>query len=196
LDALGRDLRRAQEQDDFPFYGVLLYTRAPGADSNLRGLVNAYKEELDALTGANCLLYFIQNGGEVDIAQVYRVAEALGVSATALPCATFFSEPAVSRQVLRVRLNEFGLPLTYYSRDHLIRNFRSIADALGRSAGASDGERMETLRAELIREHERLRHVVPATARERLESAGATAGAASAVFAVGKNVASAVLALV
>src|SRR4051794_13736928 len=93
LDAMVSDLQRirAGRGSPYPFYGALLFTRAPGADANLRGFVASQKDELNALTGRRCKLFYLRDDwGGVHAEQVYRVADALGVSAGALPCLAFF----------------------------------------------------------------------------------------------------------
>ena len=92
---------RFGQRAPYPFYCALLYTTAEGMDAELGRYVDRNWEELDAMTGESCLVFVLGDlryepaAGHRPFSsrEVYRVAEHLGVRASALPCAAFFSRP-------------------------------------------------------------------------------------------------------
>lgn len=190
----------AGQKPAYPFYCALIYTAAGGADARISDYLAASWEELDGLTGDKCLVFLIADRAPRPIvrdrpftpAEVYRVADELGVRASALPCAAFFVDPATSRELLRVQLGKY-LPA---DPDHAILTdaFRGIADALHRCRPASQSTRLDCLRAELIEEHE---HLMPAVSTgQRLQEAGAWSDALQKVVTVGASIAAVIAGVV
>jgi hypothetical protein len=162
------------ERPPYAFYCALLYTAAGGADARIARYLEKHWEELDGLTGG------------------------MGVRASALPCAALFTDPARSRELLRVQLSKYLPP----DPDEAILTdaFRGMADALNHCRSASQSTRLDCLRPELIKEHDRLEpHLPPGqrvSAEERLQEAGAWSDALHKVLPLGTSIAAVISAFV
>ena len=182
----------------YPFYCALLYTVAEGIDAELAAYVDANWDELDAMTGDRGLVFVVGDVRDEPVAghrafspaEVYAIAGHLGVRSSALPCAAFFTRPAASRDVLRLRLADY-LPAER-TAPALTGAFRGIASALDRCAALpGDADRLDCLRSELIRERELWLGGPSAT--ERLESAASAAGSMEKVVVSGATILTTVL---
>ena len=189
------------ERSRFPFYCALLYTVAEGVDRELAQYVDANWEELDAMTGDACLVFVVGDVHEESVAghrpfnaaEVYRIADHLGVRASALPCAAFFARPDSSREVLRLRLADYTRHAgAAAGSSSLTQAFRGIASATTRCTDRATDGRLECLREELEREH---RRVAPShqPAEDRLQSAAGSVEAVEKVLVGGKTIATTVL---
>jgi len=195
---------RLGERAPYPFYCALLYTIAEGLDAELARYVDANWEELDAMTDDRCLVFVV---GDVHMEaaaghkpfstqEVYRIADHLGVRASALPCAAFFSRPDHSREVLRVRLADYLVPsVGEADGSALTRGFRGMAAAMDRCVNVSDDSRLDCLRAELVREHQRASPAPSRSAGKELASAASTTEGVEKVLVGGATIASTVLRL-
>lgn len=189
------------ERSPYPFYCALLYTVAEGVDADLARFVDQHWEELDGMTGGNCLVFVVGDARPeaaaghraFAAAEVYRVADELGVRASALPCAAFFVEPDESRDVLRLRLADYLFDAEPASMSGMTAGFRGIATALSRCSSLDRDAGLDCLRDELVRERARLLGARGASASEHLESAAATTATLEKVVVSGATIASTVL---
>jgi hypothetical protein len=193
---------RYGERSQYPFYCALLYTVAEGIDADLARYVDANWDELDAMTGDRCLVFVI---GDVrdeaaaghrpfSSAEVYRVADHLGVRPSTLPCAAFFARPDSSREVLRLRLVDYVADLGGKTQtETLTRAFRGMAAAVASCSPLSTDDRLDCLRRELLAERARIVGVKPSSSSERLRSAGETVESVEKVVVKGTSIATAVL---
>jgi hypothetical protein len=185
---------RFGQRSTFPFYCALLYTIAEGLDAELARYVDADWDELDGMTGEHCLVFVIGDARTEAAAghrpftpaEVYRVAEHLGVGPSSLPCAAFFTSPETSQEVLRIRLADYLLAASDGATppETLHQGFRRLAAAVRHCGGLPEGERLSCLRERLVAEHERLFGAPPPSAGERLQTAGNYAGALAKVVTV------------
>jgi hypothetical protein len=152
------------EDAGFPIYCALLFTVEEGLDEQIARYVGQHWNELDDMTGDDCLVFVVGDrdaeqvigGRRFAAREVYSIARELGARADALPCACFFVDPAASREVLRVRLRDYLPPLETRAQDDLTRGFRGIGAALQTCAGRDSPQRLQCLRGELIEQHRRL----------------------------------------
>jgi hypothetical protein len=188
------------ELSPFPFYCALLYTVAGGVDAELARFVDTNWDELDGMTGDNCLVFVLGDARDeaaaghrpFTVQEVYRVAEELGVKPRALPCAAFFTEPARSREVLRLRIGEY-LPdgSAGAAGERLTTAFRGIASALSSCVRDDRRGELDCLRTELGKEHARF--AGRPSGREQLEAAASTTEALEKVVVSGATIATTVL---
>jgi hypothetical protein len=193
---------RLGQRARYPFYCALLYTTAKGMDAALGRYVDRNWEELDAMTGETCLVFVLGDlrnepaAGDRPFSsrEVYRVAEHLGVRASALPCAAFFARPDHSREVLRVRISDYLGPQAPDADERtLTRAFRGMSAAIARCARLSAADRIDCLRAELIREQRESFPVAAPPPGQGLASAASTVDSVEKVIVGGTTIAATVL---
>lgn len=199
----------------YSVYCALLYTVAEGADAEIARYVATHWDELDAMTSNRCLVFVIGETGfryrdagidyspqrvpggstlmpdQLSPAQVYRVADYLGVRPTALPCAAFFVRPQSSREVLRLRLADYVPDAS--DPEQMTRSFRGIATATETCRKAPMSERLDCLREELVRERERMVPRVGPSPAERVDAAAATVESVEKVLVSSTTIAGALL---
>jgi hypothetical protein len=193
---------RFGQRSPYPFYCALLYTVAEGADAALARYIEENWDELDAMTGDRCLVFTVGDAHPEPAAghrpfspqEIYRIADHLGVRASALPCAAFFSNLDESREVIRVRLADY----VRWSPDRqngptFTRAFRAITTALTRCSDHSQAERIDCLRDALVREHESAFPSESPTPADRLDSTASAVGSVEKVLVSGTTIATTVL---
>jgi hypothetical protein len=122
------------------------------------------------------------------------VAEHLGVRASSLPCAAFFSRPDHSREVLRVRISDYLGPRAPEADDQtLTRAFRGMSAAVARCAHLDADGRIDCLRAELIREQREAFPAATPPTGDKLASAASTVDPVEKVVVGGTTIATTVL---
>jgi hypothetical protein len=153
----------------YPYYCVLLATDAPGADARVTALVDELWQELDAITGEDCAVFCLREGGSGDdawaragralggrssrgyeSADVYLLAGMLGVPFRQMPAAVFFVEPHVRSERLPLPITAFSAYTDDVSDVEVIDIFRMFADAMRPNVARPAGERLEAMRAELF----------------------------------------------
>lgn len=186
----------------YPFYCALLYTVAEGADADLARYIEENWDELDAMTGDRCLVFTVGDVHPEPAAgyrafspqEIYRLADHLGVRATALPCAAFFSELEDSREVIRVRLAHYvGWSSGTTNGPTFTRAFRTITTALSQCSDRPFPGRLDCLRDALVREHELAFPSESPTAADRLDAAASAVGSVEKVLVSGTTIATTVL---
>jgi hypothetical protein len=192
---------RFGQRSPYPFYCALLYTVAEGLDAQLATYIEENWDELDAMTGDRCLVFTVGDVREEPAAghrafsprEIYRIADHLGVQASALPCAAFFSRLEDSRDVVRVRFADYLRLAGASGAPALTRAFRAITSAIGRCSDLPSDQRLDCLREKLVHEHEKAFPSTSPTVDERLESAATTVGSVEKVVVSGTTIASTVL---
>jgi hypothetical protein len=129
-----RDLVTILENDDerYPFYGVLIYPPLNGLNQRLHEYVVSHWPFLNDLTGYNALLVALEdrNRGQ-DIhdyqpAEVYAIARYLGVSIDEIPSLVLFTEPRTRNETLSLNLREFFPDSQAITDDDLTALFQGV----------------------------------------------------------------------
>jgi len=162
LGAVDKRLRRRH-----PLYCVLLYAGDTGLDRAVSEYVRKYSVDLDAMTGSQLLMFAIEDQGWTGSgsasSEVYAAAHELGVRVDALPCIAFFTEPDATRRTVTLRLRDF-IPSAHqdWREEDVAAAFRAVAAAATVAARAPRPRRLDVLREELRRAHERAFQATPA----------------------------------
>jgi hypothetical protein len=201
------------EMRAYPTHCALLYTAEEGLDQAIARYVSESFGELDAMTGDDCLVFVVDDvqsdwrpqesnwrspvhAAPLSRSDVYRIARALGIAPSSLPCAAFFVHPSGSEDLLTLRLGPY-MPTDAHGTSTVAPMFRAIASATRTCAEDPDEARLTCLRGALEREHARMtqlgfgRDVEPSKRRGLFRTAGDTAASVNSIHLAGKTIAAA-----
>lgn len=153
--------REIESAEDVPFYGILLYAGEDGLDGRVRDYVVTHWRELNALTGAGCLLFAVEDedaGGGNGVVprtfhadEVYDIARHLGVPVASLPCLVLMAEPAIQNETLVVGLRDLLPPADQVGGDDMTMLLRALVDLMAASEGVPPDRRLKHLGQQLRR---------------------------------------------
>jgi hypothetical protein len=148
-----RDLiaRLEAGEDEYAFYGVMLYAPANGLDGQLHEYVTGHWTYLHHLTGETTLLMALERLDydrpleSFKPEEIYDIARYLGVDADQLPALAIFTAPGLREDIRVLRIRDFLAPGPALTDEEITEFFRSLVTAIDCCAGMPADRRLTCL---------------------------------------------------